>query len=52
MGYGAPTPGHSLPKLLDKVVKALAVEPPRDVYEVCIRLNKFYVATRCLNAWG
>jgi len=51
-GVGIPAPGHSLPKLLDKVVEALAVEPPRDVYEACIRLNKFYVATRCSNAWS
>jgi len=51
-GVGAPAQGYSLSKLLDKVVEALAIEPPRDVYEACIRLDKFYAATRCLNAWG
>jgi len=49
---GVPAPEYSLPKLLDKVREALAIELPGDVYEACIRLNKFYIATRYPSAWS
>jgi len=51
-GVGAPAPGHSLPKLLEKVKEVLSIEAPLDVCEACIRLNKFYIATRYPNAWS
>jgi len=52
LGVGVPASGHSLPKLLDKVRETLAIEPPREVCEACVRLNKFYIATRYPNAWS
>jgi len=51
-GVGAPAPGRSLPKLLERVGEALSIELPADVREACVRLNKFYVATRYPNAWS
>ncbi len=51
-GVGAPTPGHSLPMLLEKVEEVLSIEEPFDVHEACIRLNKLYIATRHPNAWS
>ncbi len=51
-GIGAPTSGHSLPKLLEKVREVLSIEISPDVYEACVRLNKFYIATRYPDAWS
>jgi len=51
-GVGAPAPGHSLLKLLDRIREVLSVQPPQNIYEACIRLNKFYIATRYPNAWS
>ena len=39
-----------LPKLLDNL-KSVGVEPPRDIVEVCMRLNKLYTHTRCPDVW-
>jgi len=51
-GVGTPVSGRSLPKLLDRVREVLSIEPPQNMYEDCIRLNKFYIATRYPNAWS
>jgi len=49
-GIGTPVAGYSLPKLLDRIREVLSVQPPQNIYEACIRLNKFYIATRYPNA--
>ncbi|NPA96499.1 MAG: HEPN domain-containing protein [Crenarchaeota archaeon] len=49
-GLGTPRTGHMLPKLLDNL-KSVGVEPPRDIVEVCMRLNKLYTHTRCPDVW-
>jgi len=51
-GVGSPATGHSLPRLLERVGEVLQLELLPDIREACMRLNKFYIATRYPNAWS
>ncbi len=49
-GLGRPRTGHMLPKLLEHLREA-GVEPPRDIVEASLLLNKYYIPTRYPDAW-
>ncbi len=50
-GLGAPRTGHMLPMLLNYIREELGLEPPRDITEACMRLNKMYTPTRYPDVW-
>ncbi|AAL64432.1 conserved hypothetical protein [Pyrobaculum aerophilum str. IM2] len=49
-GVGRPARGHSLTHLLGEVAKFATVS--EEVAELCRLLDKFYVPTRCVDAWS
>ena len=49
-GLGNPMPGHSLKKLVEKLIE-LGVDVPKVIHDYCVELSKYYTITRYPNMW-